>query len=105
MCWYTLPAGCGRAPGTGVSYARAVAVVRVRRVSGENVITLPPELEAQGFVPDAEVTIEPLEDGAGVALVLEASGEEPDRALLRRVVETDRPVHERLERYDRDHDA
>lgn len=74
-------------------------------MAGENVITLPAELEAQGFVPDAEVTIEPLESDAGIALVLETGTQERDRALLRWVVEKDRNVHERLERYDRDRGA
>lgn len=82
-----------------------MTTVRVRRVAGENVITLPGELEAQGFVPDAEVTIEPLEGDAGIALVLRSATQERDRALLRWVVEKDRNVHERLERYDRDREA
>lgn len=82
-----------------------MTTVKVRRVAGENVITLPAELEAQGFVPDAEVTIEPLEGDAGIALVLESATQQRDRALLRWVVEKDRGVHERLERYDRDRGA
>lgn len=102
MCWYRLPAGCWRAIETGGSYPPTVTTIRVRRVAGENVIALPPELEAQGFVPDAEVTIEPLEDGAGIALVIENSLSEPERSLLLRVVEKDRNVHERLEKYDRE---
>lgn len=77
-------------------------VVKVRRVDGENVITLPKELEAEGFVPDAEVSIEPLQEGKGVALMPDSTARERDRALLRWVVERDREVHERLEKYDRD---
>jgi hypothetical protein len=82
-----------------------VAVIRVRRVDGENVITLPKELEARGFIPDVEVTIEPLEDGAGIAVVLEGAVPGRDRALIRRVVEQDREVLDRLERYDRGENA
>lgn len=78
-----------------------MTVVRVRRVDGENVITLPKELEAQGFVPDADVTIEPLEDGPGMALVLQAPTPDPDRALRQRILEEERAAFERLERYDR----
>jgi hypothetical protein len=82
-----------------------VAVIKVRRVDGENVITLPKELEARGFIPDAEVTIEPLEDGGGIAVVLEGPVPERDRALIRWVVEQDREVLDRLEKYDRGEDA
>ncbi len=70
-------------------------------MDGENVITLPKELEAQGFVPNAEVTIETLEDGAGIALVLDAPIPERDKALIRWAVDQDREVLDRLERYDR----
>lgn len=82
-----------------------MAVVKVRRVAGENVITLPPELEAQGFVPGAEVTIESLEGGEGVALVPASPVLERDRALIHRVVERHRGLLDRLERYDRGEDA
>jgi len=68
-------------------------------VAGENVITLPVEFEAQGFVADAELTIEPLEDGVGIALVLDASAR--DQALRQRILAEEREVFERLERYDR----
>lgn len=77
-----------------------MATLRVRRVAGENVITLPAELEAQGFVPDAEVTIEPLDDGAGVALVLADRAQAVAR--MRKLVEENQGVLERLERYDRE---
>lgn len=81
-------------------YARPVVVVKVRRVDGENVITLPPELEARGFVPGAEVAIEPLEDGEGVALVLV----ERTRAVarMRRLAEENRGLLDRLGRYDQE---
>jgi hypothetical protein len=82
-----------------------MTVVRVRRVEGANVITLPAELEAQGFVADADLVIEPLEGGEGVALVPADQGEGEERALLRRLVARERPVLDRLEAYDRDHDA
>jgi hypothetical protein len=78
-----------------------VAVIKVRRVDGENVITLPKELEARGFVPGAEVKIEPLEDGAGIAVVLEGAVPDRDRALRLRILNEERGVFERLERYDR----
>lgn len=82
-----------------------MAIIKVRRVAGENVITLPKELEAQGFVPDAELTIEPLEDSEGIALLPRGAVPERDRALIRWVVEQDREVLDRLERYDRGEDA
>ncbi len=88
------------APPGARGYARAVAVVKVRRVDGENVITLPKELEARGFVPDAEVTIEPLEDSEGIALIVE----ERRRAVarMRRLADENRGLLERLERYDQE---
>jgi len=77
-----------------------MAVARVRRVDGENVITLPTELEELGFVPEAEVTIEPLEGGEGIALVFA----ERARAVARmqRLAAENRGLLDRLERYDRD---
>ncbi|MFZ0216877.1 MAG: hypothetical protein WAM30_13170 [Candidatus Dormiibacterota bacterium] len=82
-----------------------MAVVRVRRVDGENVIALPAELEDQGFAPGAEILIAPLEDGEGIALLLAGNGDGGERTLLRRLVERERPVLDRLEAYDRDRDA
>lgn len=75
-------------------------VVKVRRVDGENVITLPRELEAEGFVPDAEVSIEPREDGRGIALVpVERS---KAMARMRRLAEDNRGLLDRLDRYDQE---
>ena len=75
-------------------------MVRVRRVAGENIITLPADLEAQGFVPDAEVTIEPLMDGTGIALVLADRAQAVAR--MRRLAEENRGLLEQLERYDQE---
>ncbi|HEX9481324.1 MAG TPA: hypothetical protein VF927_04420 [Solirubrobacteraceae bacterium] len=38
-------------------------IVKVRRVGNSNVISLPRELEAQGYVPGASVLVEQLPDG------------------------------------------
>lgn len=105
MCSERLPAGRETAVEIRGSYPPTVTTVRVRQVDGENVITLPPELEAQGFVPDAEVSIEPLDDGTGIALILDSPIPERDKALIRWVVEQDREVLDRLERYDRGEDV
>lgn len=78
----------------------AMAVVKVRRVAGETVITLPRELEAEGFVPGAEVTIEPLVGGEGVALMLVERARAVAR--MRRLAEENRGLLERLERYDQE---
>jgi hypothetical protein len=80
-----------------------VTVVKVRRVAGENVITLPKELETEGFLPGVEVIVEGLEGGEGVALVLA----ERARAIARmeRLAAENRGLLERLERYDQENEG
>lgn len=44
-------------------YTRGVKVVKVRRVGNSNVVSIPRELEARGYVPGTSVLVEELESG------------------------------------------
>jgi antitoxin component of MazEF toxin-antitoxin module len=45
-------------------HTERVKIVKVRRVGNSNVVSLPRELEASGYVPGTSVLVEELPDGA-----------------------------------------
>lgn len=52
-------------PGAGVYvYIHDVDILKVRRVGNSNVVSIPREFEAAGYVPGATVLVEQLEDGS-----------------------------------------
>jgi antitoxin component of MazEF toxin-antitoxin module len=44
-------------------YTETVKIVKLRRVGNSNVVSIPRELEARGYVPGTSVLIEELENG------------------------------------------
>lgn len=44
-------------------YTRGMKIVKVRRVGNSNVVSIPRELEASGYVPGTSVLVEELADG------------------------------------------
>lgn len=44
-------------------YTKRMKVVKVRRVGNSNVVSIPRELEARGYVPGTSVLVEELEGG------------------------------------------
>lgn len=76
-------------------------IVKVRRVGNSNVITLPKELEASGYVAGTAVRIEQLPDGQ---IRMRHDGElsdEEKNAIVRRVVAENREALDLLAAYDR----
>lgn len=60
-------------------------VVKVRRVGNSNVVSIPRELEARGYVPGTSVLVEELEGGE-LRIMPTAQVRERIRAVGRRVV-------------------
>ncbi len=60
-------------------------IVKVRRVGNSNVVSIPRELEALGYVPGSSVLVEELEDG-GLRLMPTDQVRERIRDVGRRVV-------------------
>ncbi len=74
-------------------------IVKVRRVGNSNVISLPRELEAQGFTPGSSVLVEEL-PGGELRILSTERVRERIRAVGRRVV----AEHEEALRILADHD-
>lgn len=76
-------------------------IVKVRRVGNSNVITLPKELEASGYVAGASVLIERLPDGQLRMARATSLSPEQWRGLAESVVAADREALDKLAAYDR----
>jgi antitoxin component of MazEF toxin-antitoxin module len=76
-------------------------IVKVRRVGNSNVISLPKELEAAGYVPGASVAVERMESGE-LLVVPEQRLRERVRQISREVVEENSRLLAMLAAHDRD---
>jgi antitoxin component of MazEF toxin-antitoxin module len=79
-------------------------VVKVRRVGNSNVVSLPRELEASGYVPGRSVLVEELPDGELRILPTERVRERV-RGIAARAVSEHAEALEVLASYDADQDA
>ena len=75
-------------------------VVKVRRVGNSNVVTLPQEYEAAGYVPGTSVVVEQTPTGELVVMP-EARIKDYIRTIGRQVVAEDREALEILTAHDR----
>lgn len=76
-------------------------VVKVRRVGNSNVVSLPRELEASGYVPGTSVLVEELPDGELRILPTDRMRERV-REIAARTVSEHAEALEILESYDAD---
>ena len=82
-------------------YTHGVRIVKIRRVGNSNVVSIPREFEAQGFVPGSSVLVEEVAGGALRILPTERVREEI-REIGDRVVDEHREALGILRDYDRD---
>ncbi len=79
-------------------------IVKVRRVGNSNVVSLPRELEASGYVPGTSVLVEELPDGELRILPTEKVRERVRQIAFRQVSEHSEAL-EILANHDADPDA
>ena len=79
-------------------------IVKVRRVGNSNVISLPRELEASGYVPGTSVLVEELSDGE-LRILSTDRVRERVREIAARAVSERAEALEILSSYDADQDA
>jgi antitoxin component of MazEF toxin-antitoxin module len=85
-------------------YTVCMKVVKVRRVGNSNVVSLPRELEASGYVPGTSVLVEELPDGELRILPTDRVRERV-RVIAARAVSERAEALEILAGYDADQDA
>lgn len=85
-------------------YTDHMKVVKVRRVGNSNVVSLPRELEASGYVPGTSVLVEELPDGELRILPTDRVRERV-REIAARAVSERAEALEILASYDADQDA
>ena len=75
-------------------------ILRVRRIGNSNMVSIPKELEAEGFTPGTEVLLEQMADGA-LRLVRTEAVSALIRDVGRQVIAEDREALEILAAHDR----
>lgn len=82
-------------------YTDAMKIVKVRRVGNSNVVSIPRELEARGYVPGSFVLVEEL-DGGELRLTQTEQVRKRIREVGRRVVDEHAEALEILANHDPD---
>ncbi len=77
-----------------------MVVMKIRRVGNSNVVSIPRDLEAVGYVAGSSVAIERLSTGE-LLIVPESRVREHVRAAGRKAIEENREALRMLEEYDR----